>query len=188
LRCVEFIADSSPAVKVPAYRGGTTPRWSFLSLHTPPRYTRTLCLGYRSSFSPTLRLASTIEQPLALSVRSLQPELEGVVVGVAQPGVGLACKGYELPCNVSELTGYVLCGILIISWFAHALSLRTPAHDPRVESVAYAGVSRLLRPFACHTPRSNAYERPGLSSAAFGPRWTPSGALIMGGNNAQRGR
>ena len=59
-RCAEFIADSSPAAKVPTYRGGTTPRWSFLSLPTPPRYTRTLCLGYRSSFSPTLRLASMV--------------------------------------------------------------------------------------------------------------------------------
>ena len=56
MRCAEFIADSSPATRVPTDRGGTTPRWSFLSLHAPPRYSYSL--DYSSSFDRNLRLAA----------------------------------------------------------------------------------------------------------------------------------
>ncbi len=33
----------------------------------------------------------------------------------------LTLEGRELPGYVSELTGYVLCGVLVVSWLAYVL-------------------------------------------------------------------
>jgi hypothetical protein len=49
-------------------------------------------------------------------VRSLQAVVEGVVVGVVQRCVGLTFQGCELGCYVCEVSGYILCGVLVISW------------------------------------------------------------------------
>ena len=57
-------------------------------------------LGYRPSFSRTLRLASTAEQPLPPNARSLEAVLEGVIVGVARRGVGKPSgPGYPYYCR-----------------------------------------------------------------------------------------
>jgi hypothetical protein len=62
---------------------------------------------------------------LSRRVRYLKPELERVVVGVAQPGVRLSLEGGELGGYVREVSGYFLCGVCVVSWFAHALRVRT---------------------------------------------------------------
>ncbi len=105
MRCAEFIGDSSGSSRVAIDRGGATLLTSFslFPLKSPSPVFVHCVVGYRSSFSRTLRLASTTEQPLPQSVRSLQPELEGAVVGGELPGYG------------SEVSGEVLCGVLIIS-------------------------------------------------------------------------
>ena len=85
---------------------------------------------YRSSFSRTLRLASTAASSAECALSSLSLSVLLVVVG--EPRIGFTFEGCELPCNVSGVSGEVLCSVLIISGFAHALreySRRHPSHE-----------------------------------------------------------
>jgi hypothetical protein len=54
-------------------------------------------------------------------VCALPSELEGVVVGVREPGIAFTLEGGELPGYVCEVSGEVYCSVLVISWLAYAL-------------------------------------------------------------------
>jgi hypothetical protein len=83
----------------------------------------------------------------------LQPEPESVVVGVGVPRPRLAFEGGKLPCYVCEVSGEVLCGILIVSWLDHALRVRTFADGSRGEMVvSRLGYHQLTAPFIVAAP------------------------------------
>jgi hypothetical protein len=71
---------------------------------------------------------------LSSRVPYLKPDLEGVVVGVAQPGVRLALEGGELGGYVREVSSDLLCGVCVVSWLAHALRVHISAHDSRAQT------------------------------------------------------
>ena len=59
--------------------------------------------------------------------------LEGVVVGVSEVGVGFAVEGGELAGYVCEVSGSVMRGVRVVSWFARVLRARTFLYASRGE-------------------------------------------------------
>jgi hypothetical protein len=86
--------------------------------------THTLCVGapalslcYLPSFQPHPPPGLN-SSSLHRRVRRLQPELEGVVVGVSQPGVRLSLEGGEMARYVCEVSGDFLCDVCVVAWLA----------------------------------------------------------------------
>jgi hypothetical protein len=53
----------------------------------------------------------------------LQPKPESVVVGIAEVGVSLPFEGGDLGCDLAEVAGYVLDGVVPGPW-VHLLMIR----------------------------------------------------------------
>jgi hypothetical protein len=54
----------------------------------------------------------------------------------------LTRDGCELRCYVCEVSGEVLGIVLVVSWLAHALRVRTSSRDSRCEHVGYGVLHR----------------------------------------------
>ena len=101
------IDNANPATQKIVTKGSRSPLPPFVESHPAPR----LHSGR-----------------LDRSVGILQPEPEGVVVRVAEVGVGLPLEGGDLMRNVGQVSGYVLDGVGVIP----GSGVRIPAHPLRI--------------------------------------------------------